>query len=215
MAHLDARHRRQIFRRHGGVHDRRRLTVDCSRIRFGGAGEGCHRRAILFGILVGATTLGGLSDKYGRKKLFIIELVLFVFFLAALTISPSFIFLAIALFGTGLALGCDYPTAHLVISESIPSRTRGRLVLGAFGFQAVGALVGTIIGFLVLYLNPEVEAWRWMYAVAIIPALLVIVGRFFINESPHWLLEQGHMAQASMNSGVCCNAHRNTRTASP
>jgi Arabinose efflux permease len=163
--------------------------------------KGVIGAAILFGILVGATTLGGLSDKYGRKKLFIIELVLFVFFLAALTISPSFIFLAIALFGAGLALGCDYPTAHLVISESIPSRTRGRLVLGAFGFQAVGALVGTIIGFLVLYLNPEVEAWRWMYAVAIIPALLVIVGRFFINESPHWLLEQGHMAQAEHELG--------------
>ena len=42
----------------------------------------------------------------------------------------------------GLALGCDYPTAHMMISESIASRDRGKLVLGAFAFQAVGALIG-------------------------------------------------------------------------
>ena len=54
------------------------------------------------------------------------------------------------LFGLGMALGCDYPTAHLVISESIPSSSRGRLVLSAFGFQAVGALAGTAVGILIL-----------------------------------------------------------------
>jgi MFS family permease len=82
-----------------------------------------------------------------------------------------------------VALGCDYPTAHMVISESIPSSMRGRLVLGAFAFQAIGALTGTVIGYLVLKNVPEIGAWRWMYATAIIPALLVIIGRFSITES--------------------------------
>ncbi|MGC9386212.1 MAG: MFS transporter [Hydrogenovibrio sp.] len=177
------------------------LPLIVAEFQLGAMEKGVIGAAILFGILIGATTLGGLADKYGRKRLFIAELILFVFFLAALTISPSFIFLALALFGAGLALGCDYPTAHLVISESIPSRSRGKLVLGAFGFQAVGALVGTMIGFLVLYLSPEVGSWRYMYAVAIIPALLVIAGRFFINESPHWLMDKGHTAQAEHELG--------------
>ncbi len=61
-----------------------------------------------------------------------------------------------ALVGIGVALGCDYPTAHLIISESIPSRIRGRMVLGAFGFQAIGALVGTAVGFVILFENPDV-----------------------------------------------------------
>ena len=53
---------------------------------------------------------------------------------------------------------------------------RGRLVLGAFGFQALGALVGTVVGYLVLKNIPEIGAWRWMYATALIPALIVTIG---------------------------------------
>ena len=54
----------------------------------------------------------------------------------------------------GLALGCDYPTTHMIISENIPSINRGKLVLAAFAFQAVGALAGTGVGCLGLTLNP-------------------------------------------------------------
>lgn len=158
--------------------------------------KGIIGAATLFGILIGATALGGLSDRYGRKKIFIAELVLFVICLALLTVSPSFLFLALSLFGAGLALGCDYPTGHIVVSESIPSSLRGRLVLGAFGFQAVGALVGTGVAYLVLYENPEIEAWRWMYATAIIPAIIVILGRLTIPDSAHWLVEKDQIQKA-------------------
>ena len=117
-----------------------------------------------------------------------------------LVFSPSYIWLVVFLFGLGVALGCDYPTAHLIISESIPSAMRGRLVLSAFGFQALGALVGTVVGYLVLKNIPDIGAWRWMYATAIIPALLVTIGRFRITESAHWLLVRGRPddAQAEM-----------------
>jgi MFS family permease len=99
--------------------------------------------------------------------------------------------------GVGLALGCDYPTAHLIISESIPSRARGKLVLGAFGFQAVGALAGTITGFVILNNFPEVTAWRYMFAVALAPALAVLIGRFFITESAPWLFARGRVDDAT------------------
>ena len=65
--------------------------------------------ASLFGILIGATVLGGMADVFGRKKMFIAEMVLFTLFLAAFTVAQSFIWLLICLFGIGLALGCDYP----------------------------------------------------------------------------------------------------------
>lgn len=152
--------------------------------------------ASLAGILVGALTLGGLSDHFGRKLMFIAEMVIFILFLTLLAVAPSFGWLVFFLFGVGLALGCDYPTAHLVISESIPSGARGSLVLGAFAFQAVGALTGTAIGYLILTFEPDIGAWRYMYATAIIPAFIVLVGRFFVTESSHWLASVGRLPEA-------------------
>jgi len=158
--------------------------------------KGFVTAASLAGILVGASALGGLADMLGRKVMFIAEMILFVLFLVALTFAPTFPILVICLFGAGLALGCDYPTAHLVISESIPTNARGRLVLMAFAFQAVGAFMGTVIGFVILFEDPSIDAWRWMYACAIVPAIFVIIGRFSVTESPHWLVSKGRMAEA-------------------
>jgi MFS transporter, putative metabolite transport protein len=160
------------------------------------AEKGIISAASLAGILVGAVLLGGLSDYFGRKRMFIAEMIIFVAFLALLILCNDFLSLAICLFGLGLALGCDYPTAHMIISENIPSANRGRLVIGAFGFQALGALAGTGVGYLVLVFDPHLSAWRWMYAMAIVPALAVTIGRFFIVESPNWLAVRGAHEEA-------------------
>lgn len=150
----------------------------------------------LIGILVGATALGGLADTFGRKTMFIVEMVLFCVCLSLLVFSTNYVFLLASLFGVGLSLGCDYPTAHLVISESIPSSSRGKLVLGAFGFQAIGALVGTGIGYLILSEVAGLTAWRYMYATAIVPAILVVAARFSITDSAPWLASKGRITEA-------------------
>jgi len=158
--------------------------------------HGLVSSAVLFGILIGATALGGLADRFGRRVMFIVEMGLFILFLMLLTVAPSFAITLLALLGIGLALGCDYPTAHMVISENIPARARGRMVLGAFGFQAVGAMTGTGIAFLTLTWFPDLEAWRWMYLVAVLPAVLVLIGRFSVPESACWLVVKGRVADA-------------------
>jgi MFS transporter, putative metabolite transport protein len=160
------------------------------------AENGLITAATLFGILVGAVGLGGMSDRFGRKIMFLVEMVIFVGFLVALVFAPNFYLVVICLFGVGLALGCDYPTAHIIISENIPSSARGKLVLGAFAFQAVGALAGTAVGYLVLSTLPDLPAWRWMFASAILPALLVTLGRLYIVESANWLHARGAIEKA-------------------
>ena len=140
--------------------------------------------------------MGGLADTYGRRRMFVIEMLVFVVFLAGLTLAPSFGWLVFFLFGVGVALGCDYPTAHLVISESIPSRDRGKLVLAAFAFQAIGALVGTALGFAILTLDPSLDAWRWMYGIVIVPAAFVVFARLFVSDSGQWLMSRGRRADA-------------------
>ena len=172
------------------------LPLISREFEIGSAENGLIGAASLLGILVGALGLGGMSDRFGRKPMFIVEMLIFVAFLMLLVLASNFLSLIICLFGIGLALGCDYPTAHMIISESIPSISRGRLVLGAFGFQALGALGGTAVGWLVLSIVPELSAWRWMYATAVIPALLVTIGRFYITESANWLLARGSIEPA-------------------
>ena len=171
------------------------------------AEHGLVSAATLFGILVGAVALGGLADYFGRKLLFIGEMVIFVVFLVLLTASPSLPWLVLSLFGLGLALGCDYPTAHMMISESTPSNLRGRLVLSAFGFQSLGVLAGTALGYEILHNIPDIGAWRWMYATAIIPAVLVTFGRFFVLESATWQLARGRVAEAERTTASLLRRH--------
>jgi len=161
------------------------------------AEHGLVSAASLAGILVGAIGLGSLSDYFGRKRMFIIEMFMFVVLLVLVVFSPNFVWLVACLFGIGVALGCDYPTAHLMISESIPSSVRGRLVLAAFGFQSLGALTGTGVGYLVLKNMPEISAWRWMYATAVIPGILVALWRLGVTESATWLVHRGEMEEAT------------------
>jgi MFS transporter, putative metabolite transport protein len=172
------------------------LPLFSSEFGIGPAEHGLISAASLLGILIGAVGLGGLSDHFGRKPMFVAEMIIFVVFLVLLCFATNFIEVVICLLGLGLALGCDYPTAHMIISENISSANRGKLVLGAFAFQAVGALGGTAVGYLVLSTLPELSAWRWMYASAIIPAVLVTIGRFYIVESGNWLFARGETEKA-------------------
>jgi len=158
--------------------------------------KGFITAATLAGILIGALFLGGLADRFGRKPVFIGEMVLLLIGLLGASFSSSSELLIFWLFIMGLALGADYPTAHLVISESIPASIRGRLVLGAFSFQALGAVIGTAICAVVLSSKPELSTWRIFYLLPVIPVALVAWGRIFLPESSHWLLSKGHLTKA-------------------
>ncbi|WP_353077670.1 MFS transporter, partial [Synechococcus lacustris] len=158
--------------------------------------KGFITAATLAGILIGALFLGGLADRFGRKPVFIGEMVLLLIGLLGASFSSSSELLIFWLFIMGLALGADYPTAHLVISESIPASIRGRLVLGAFSFQALGAVIGTAICAVVLSSKPELSTWRIFYLLPVIPVALVAWGRIFLPESSHWLLSKGHYTKA-------------------
>jgi MFS transporter, putative metabolite transport protein len=174
------------------------LPLIARQFEIGPTQNGLVAAASLCGILIGAVGLGSLSDRFGRKSMFIVEMIIFTAFLGAAVFCTNFISLVFCLFGLGLALGCDYPTAHMIISESIPSTSRGRLVLAAFAFQAVGALAGTAVGYAVLVTLPNLNAWRWMFATAVVPALLVTVGRFYVTESANWLFTRGDVDRATL-----------------
>jgi MFS family permease len=172
------------------------LPLVSVQFRMSALDRGLVTAATLFGIMIGALALGGLADRFGRKPVFIAEMVLLLFGLVAAAFSPNTHFLVGCLFVIGLALGADYPTAHLVISESIPAAIRGRLVLGAFSFQALGAVAGTALAAVILAARPDLDTWRIFYLMPVLPVALVVWGRLFLPESSHWLISRGAVEEA-------------------
>ncbi|MDG2989707.1 MFS transporter [Candidatus Synechococcus calcipolaris G9] len=152
--------------------------------------KGTVAAATLFGILIGASLFGNLADRLGRRYVFVLEMGLFTLFVGLTAISWNIQVLIFFLFCVGVCLGADYPTAHIVVSESIPSKFRGRMVLGAFAFQSVGSLGGVLLGLATLKAYPQVGAWHWMYGVLVIPGLVVFLMRTTLAESAHWLLSR-------------------------
>lgn len=149
-------------------------------------GRGWLGAASLGGILVGALLFGALADRIGRRLVFFGELLLLMGGLLAASLSGDPISLGLALVVTGLGLGADYPLAHLMISEHLPSAWRGRLVLGAFAFQSLGAITGMALASALLPSPQATADWRLLYQLPLVPLALVAAGRLGLPESPAW-----------------------------
>ena len=149
------------------------------------------------GAVAGAAIAGPLTDRWGRKILFLIDLMFFVVFslLSALAWNAWSLIAFRLLLGVGI--GADYPISSTYISEFMPARIRGRMIVGAFSFQALGSIAGAAVGLLILLVAPSLGGWRWMLAMGVVPAVIIVLMRSNLPESPRWYLSQGKSAQAA------------------
>ncbi|MGK7911379.1 MAG: MFS transporter [Synechococcus sp.] len=164
--------------------------------------------AAILGSLVGSLTLGPITDRVGRQLMLAIDIVIFVVASAATALAWNVTSLIVFRFLVGIGIGADYPISVAYITENVPSRFRGRMVIGAFTFQSLGALLGAVTGlaviriFQVTYPDALIAsthyAWRWMLGVGLVLAIAVAVLRFqFLLESPLYFITRGEYEQAS------------------
>ncbi|MBD2114785.1 MULTISPECIES: MFS transporter [Cyanophyceae] len=174
----------------------------------GPAAVGAVAAAAVAGSLLGSLFLGPLTDKLGRQPMLIADVILFVVATAGTALAWNLTSLLVFRILVGVAIGADYPISVAYIVENVPTRHRDQLVIGAFSFQAVGALLGALVGIATLYGfsvgYPGDEqmaihyAWRWMLGVGVILALGVALARLAVSlESPAYLLAQGDYEGAS------------------
>lgn len=149
------------------------------------------------GCIVGATIFGRFTDKLGRKTMLLIDLLFFVVFAGLSAFSWDAQSLIIFRFLLGIGIGADYPVSSTYITENMPSRLRGRMLVGGFGFQALGLLAGAILGIIVLKIYPEINAWRFILGFAVVPAIIILLFRLTLPESPRWLINQGKQVEAA------------------
>jgi MFS transporter, putative metabolite transport protein len=149
--------------------------------------------AALVGLFLGTSVGGYLTDRIGRKRMFVIDIV----GIAALSVATAFVAapwqLVLARFAIGIVIGADYPIATSLVAEFTPRRYRAV----SMGLIAAAWYLGANAAYLVGYLLLDVDGgWRWMLASAVVPCLVILIGRWDIPESPRWLARRGQVDQA-------------------
>ncbi|MHB2023570.1 MAG: MFS transporter [Mycobacteriales bacterium] len=154
--------------------------------------------AILVGNFVGAIVFGRIADRVGRRATFILDIVFFIIFAVASAFSANYLELAVLRFFLGVGIGGDYALASPLVAETMPQQRRGRLLTLNWGLAwFLGEIVSFAVGLLLLNVAGA-DAWRWMLASGAIPAVVVLIGRRGISESPRWLHDQGRHGEADV-----------------
>ncbi|MFZ2561437.1 MAG: MFS transporter, partial [Corynebacterium variabile] len=141
------------------------------------------------GMALGATFGGLLADKFGRRHVFAITLLVYGLATGAAALSTGLVMLLALRFVIGLGLGAELPVASTLVSEFSPRAIRGRMVVLLEAFWAVGWIAAAIIGTVLVPLGDD--GWRWAFAVGIVPAAYALVVRLTLPESVRYLESKG------------------------
>jgi putative MFS transporter len=153
---------------------------------------------LLIGAILGALTMGRVVDVIGRRLTFILTL-LAIFVLSIISIFVTSITeLYLVRFLIGFSLGADYPAAMSMVAELNPTAKRGQAMIYLWVSYTIGAMLGLILGY-VLYrtIGPVSYEWRIMLGSAAVPALIGLLFRLRLPESPRWAIKMGKLDLAS------------------
>lgn len=148
----------------------------------------------VIGMFVGSLILGHLTDRIGRKAMYVVDLICFVVFAALTALSQNVWEFVAFRFLLGLGIGADYAISPTLLAEFVPAKRRGAFVTAIGSCWFLGAVTAYVAGFLLLPLGPQ--AWRWMLLLGAAIAMVVIFFRAAIPESPRWLASQGRADEA-------------------
>jgi len=167
-------------------------------LQFSSTDIGLAASAYLAGAVLGAVFFGWLTDRLGRKRLFFITLAVYLVATAATAFSWDLWTFALFRFLTGAGIGGEYAAINSTIQELIPARVRGwtdLVINGSFWVGAAAGAAGTIV-----LLDPELlpadMGWRAAFAIGAALALVILLMRTWLPESPRWLITHGRAQEA-------------------
>ena len=167
------------------------------------------------GAVVGALFFGYLTDRFGRKKLFLITLGLYLVATISTAFSQNFAEFAIARFFTGAGIGGEYSAINSAIDELIPARVRGWVDLAINGSFWIGTAIGAAASLVLL--NPKYFSidvgWRVGFGIGAVLSIGILLVRQFVPESPRWLMTHGQADEADdRDSGTEAGRRRQQET---
>src|SRR6202789_4340489 len=152
----------------------------------------------LAGAVLGAILFGYLTDRLGRKKLFLVTLATYSLATIASAFSWNFLSFAVFRFFTGCGIGGEYSAINSAVDELIPGKVRGTVDLVVNGTFWVGATLGALAAMFLLHghgLSPA-QSWRYAFGVCGSLGAAVLILRLYVPESPRWLMLRGYEEQA-------------------
>lgn len=152
----------------------------------------------LGGILVGALVGGRLTDRFGRRRLFLSTLLWYAGFSVLTGASPDLGAVYVFRFLAALGVGAEYAIVNAAIAEFMPARVRGRVNAAVMNFWPAGAVLAALLAYLILdtFAVQAATSWRYMFALGGLLALIVLFFRRRIPESPRWLITRGRTEEA-------------------
>jgi sugar porter (SP) family MFS transporter len=154
--------------------------------------EGIIVSFLLVGAVVGALSGGPLSDRFGRRPTTLLAAIIFGVGALAVAFAPSVSLIIFGRFLLGLGVGLASMIVPLYIAEIAPADRRGALV----SLNQLMITIGILLSYIVGVIFAPIEGWRYMFGVALIPALILGIGMFMLPESPRWLFEHGRIDKA-------------------
>jgi MFS family permease len=150
------------------------------------------------GACTGALFFSYLTDRFGRKRLFLITLAVYLIFSFLTAFSWSFWSFVVFRFLAGTGIGGEYSAIYSAVDELIPARFRGQVALAISGSYWIGAMLGSALS--ILLLNPNIidqyYGWRVAFWLGAALGICVLLIRRYVPESPRWLLTHGRTEEA-------------------
>ncbi|WP_018612510.1 sugar porter family MFS transporter [Segetibacter koreensis] len=156
--------------------------------------EGFLTGSLALGCIVGCLIAGNLADKYGRKPGLMLAAAIFGISSLGMAFSNSIAVFITMRFAAGIGVGMASMLSPLYIAEVSPSAIRGRNVAINQLTIVIGILVTNLVNYILSDNGPD--AWRWMFGLGTIPALLFFIGVIWLPESPRWLMKAGRTGHA-------------------
>jgi len=175
-----------------------RLTEKGSGIELTAAEIGMAAAFYITGACLGALFFGQLTDRFGRRRLFVLTLAVYLIATVATAFAFAPWYFFAARFFTGAGIGGEYAAINSAIDELIPARVRGRVDLvinGSYWLGAAGGAAGALI-LLDTSMFPTHIGWRLAFGVGAVLGLAVLMVRRNVPESPRWLIIHGHEEEA-------------------
>ncbi|MGV9799595.1 MFS transporter [Mycobacterium sp. NPDC003449] len=164
----------------------------------GTAGKAIVIAAGFAGMFVGANALSIAADRFGRRRIFILNMLLYSLFTFAAAFAPNIEVFVLLRFLAGFGLGAELVLVDSYLAEMVPARVRGRMTAWAYTIGFLGVPLAALLGgkFVAHQEILGIDGWRWLLLLGGLGAVFVLAVRPMLPESPRWLESRGRHREA-------------------